>query len=136
MLDEKAKRKPNFDERNSAPVGLADGQSWFVPKPWLEIRPTFRGGRAVGSYPTLSYGPELDGLLGAIGDCTDSLAQIVAVASLAAHLLTQQYDLADADLDELLCFRTRDEVSPQWMHQIVHIATGTSGPKAWSAGGD
>jgi hypothetical protein len=33
MPDEAAKRKPNFDERNSALVILADGQTWYIPKP-------------------------------------------------------------------------------------------------------
>ena len=63
MLDEAAKRKPNFDERNAAPVVLADGQTWYVPKPWLEVRPVFRGGKAVRAYPVLTCGPELDALI-------------------------------------------------------------------------
>ena len=136
MIDEKAKRKDNFDERNSAPVVLADGQVWHVPKPWLEIRPVFRGGKAVNAYPVLTSGAELDELVVAIGDCQDLYAQVLAVASLAAHLLTWHYDLADAELDELLAFRRSCPESLDWVREIIGIATGRSGPKASSAGGD
>ena len=87
MIDEASKRKPNFDERNAAPVVLADGQTWFVPKPWLEIRPVFRGGKPVSAYRVLTCGPELDGLVEAIKDADDLDLQVSAVASLAAHLL-------------------------------------------------
>ena len=135
MLDEAAKRKPNFDERNSVPVVLADGQSWHVPKPWLEIRPVFRRGRAVSSYPVLTCGPELDGLIEAMADCDDLDNQVVAAASLAAHLLLWHYDLSDADLDTLLAFRATDETSLNWLREVFAVATGRSGPKRSRAGG-
>ena len=135
MLDEKSKRKPNFDERNAAPVVLADGQSWWVPKPWLETRPVFRGGKAVTAYPVLTCGPTLDALIEAIAEAEDGIVQISFVASLAAHLLTWHYDLADAELDQLLAFRSADEASANWMREIFAIATGQSGPKACRAGG-
>ena len=136
MLDEQTKRKPNFDERNSVPVVLADGQSWFVPKPWLEIRPVFRGGRAVTAYRVLTCGAELDALVEALSDCDDLQAQIMAIASLAAYLLTWHYDLADSELDQLLAFRQGDEASLAWFREVCQIAMGHSGPKVWCAGGD
>jgi hypothetical protein len=129
MIDEKSKRKPNFDERNSAPVVLADGQVWHVPKPWLEIRPVFRSGRAVTAYPVLTSGSQLDELLDAIGGCEDLYAQIAAVATLGAHLLQWHYDLDDRELDQILAFRVADERSLDWLKQIVAVATGRSGPK-------
>jgi hypothetical protein len=136
VLDEKTKRKPNFDERNAVPVRLADGQSWFVPKPWLEIRPVFRGGKPVSSYRVLTCGPELDRLVEAMSDAADLDAQVSAIASLAAHLLLWHYDLTDAELDELLRFRCSDPASLDWMREVFAVATGRSGPKASSAGGD
>jgi hypothetical protein len=136
MLNEAEKRKPNFDERNSAPVVLADGQTWHVPKPWLEIRPVFRRGKAVSAYPVLTCGAELDGLVEAMSECEDLDSQVVAVASLAAHLLCWHYELTDAELDGLLCFRAADAASVNWLREIFGIATGRSGPKAYSAGGD
>jgi hypothetical protein len=136
MLDEKAKRKDNFDERNSAPVVLADGQSWFIPKPWLEIRPVFRGGKPVSAYRVLTAGPELDALVEAMAQCEDLDCQVIAAASLAAHLLCWHYDLTDAELDSLLAFRAADPASLNWLRDVCAIATGRSGPKVCSAGGD
>ena len=135
MIDERAKRKPNFDERNSAPVVFGDGQTWHVPKPWLEIRPTFRGGKAVASYPVPTYGPEIDALLEAISECEDMVAQITAAASLAAYLLRWHYDLTDEDLDGVLVFRTAAEDPVCWVRDVMAIATGRSGPKRSRAGG-
>jgi hypothetical protein len=136
MIDEAAKRKDNFDQRNAAPVVLADGQPWFIPKPWLEVRPVFRGGKPVNSYRVLTCGPELDALLEAIGECDDLDGQVMALASLAAYLLRWHYELTDEDLDGLLAFRCGDETSFEWMSQVISIATGRSGPKVYRAGGD
>ena len=136
MIDETAKRKPNFDERNAAPVVLADGQTWWIPKPWLEVRPVFRGGRAVTAHRVLTCGAELDGLVEAISDSEDLNGQVMAAASLAAHLLCWHYELTDADLDGLLAFRCGDEQSIDWLKEVFAVATGRSGPKASSAGGD
>ncbi len=136
MIDEKTKRKPNFDERNAAPVVFADGQTWFVPKPWLEIRPVFRGGKATAAYPVPTCGPELDALIEAVADAEDRVAQVAAVATLAAELMSWHYDLADAELDQLLAFRLADEASMNWIREVFDIATGQSGPKAYGAGGD
>jgi hypothetical protein len=130
MIDEASKRKPNFDARNSAPVVLADGQSWFVPKPWLEIRPVFRGGRAVAAYPVLTCGPKLDALVEAMAECEDLNSQVMAAASLTAHLLCWHYDLSDQELDQLLAFRRGDDASLKWMCESMAIVAGRSGPKA------
>ena len=136
MLNEESKRKPNWSERNSAPVVLADGQSWWIPKPWLEIRPVFRRGRAVSAYPVPTQGPELDELVDAMAECEDRSGQVMAAASLAAHLLSWHYELTDSELDGLLCFRKGDDASLEWMKQVCDIAMGASGPKVFCAGGD
>ena len=82
MFDERAKRNPEFDERNSTWITLADGGRWAFPKPWLEIHATFRDGRAVASYPVLTYGPDLEELVHAIDQCRDNAALLVGAASL------------------------------------------------------
>jgi hypothetical protein len=130
MIDETAKRRPTFDGANSAPVVLADGQTWHVPKPWLEVRPIFRGGKPVSAYRVLTCGAELDALIEAMSDADELDAQVVGVASLAAYMLRWNYDLADAELDQLLAFRCSDPESLQWMRDVFAIATGRSGPKA------
>ena len=135
-LNELERRKPTFDEANSVGVTLGDGQKWFVPKPWLEIRPTFSGGRATGNYPVNTYGHELDALVDVIAEAKDSLERLSGIASVAAYLLTQQYELEDGDLDKLLCFRLDDQSSTNWAHQVINVATGHSGPKRLRAGGD
>jgi hypothetical protein len=135
MTEEQSRRLDCFDERHCAPVVLADGQTWFLPKPWLEIRPTFRGGRAESAYPVLTYGPELDALVEAIGNCEDITNTVSAVASLAAYLLQRHYRLTDPDLDRLLCLRVDDESSGDWIGRVIEVATGRSGPKVSSAGG-
>jgi hypothetical protein len=115
---------------------LADGQAWFLPKPWLEIRPVFRGGKVVTAWRVLTCGPELDALVEALGESDDLDSQVMAAASLAAHLLRWHYELTDAELDQLLAFRCADASSLDWMREVFRIATGRSGPKVCSAGGD
>jgi hypothetical protein len=134
MLNEKAKRRETFDERNSVPIVLADGQSWAIPKPWLEIRASFEGGKARTSYPALTYGPELDALVKAIGECRDNVALLCGVASLAAYLVSRNYDLSDDDLDRLFAFRLGDAESWEWARAVMDVATGRSGPKRGSGG--
>ena len=108
MLDEKSRRKETFDQRNSVPVVLADGQAWHLPKPWLDVHPVFRDGKAHSSFPVLTYGPELDALVKSMGECEDNSSLLVGAASLGAYLLSQNYHLSDADLDQLFVFRIGD----------------------------
>lgn len=136
MLSELERRKPNFDEVNSVRVVLADGQRWALPKPWVEIRPVFRNGAAVDVQVSLTYGPHIDALIASVGVAETWGQMVSAVASLAAWMLCWHYDLADDDLDELLAYRVGDPVSSAWIEQVTETATGRSGPKAGSAGGD
>ena len=135
MLDEAAKRKPNFDERNSAPVVLADGQTWWVPKPWLEIRPVFRGGKAVTAYPVLTCGPELDGLIEAMADCEDRRAgHRRGFAGGSPAVLALRADRRRAGRAAGISGGRRRSVD--WLREVFAVATGRSGPKVYSAGGD
>jgi hypothetical protein len=134
MLNEKAKRRETFDERNSIPVMLADGQAWAIPKPWLEIRASFGNGKAQTTYPVLTYGPELDALVKAIGECQDNTALLCGAASLGAYLLSQNYDLSDEVLDRLFAFRVGHPESWDWARAVMDVATGRSGPKRGSGG--
>jgi hypothetical protein len=134
VLDEKSRRKESFDQRNCVPVVLADGQAWHLPKPWLEVHPIFREGKAHSSYPVLTYGPELDALVKAMGECDDNSALLIGAASLGAYLLSQNYNLSDADLDQLFVFRIGDSSSRDWAMAVLQVATGQSGPKVSSGG--
>ncbi len=134
MLDEKSRRKESFDQPNSVPVVLADGQTWHLPKPWLDIHPVFRDGKAQSSYPILTYGPELDAMVKAMGECDDDSALLICAASLGAYLLSQNYHLSDNELDQLFVFRIGDSLSRDWAMAVMQIATGQSGPKVSSGG--
>lgn len=134
MIDEFARRKPNFDEPNSVAVTFVDGQVFFVPKPWVEIRPAFKAGKATRTSRLLTCGPELDAILNSIQDA-DGDDAVAAVATLAAHLLLWHYDLADDELDTLLAYRIGDPTSIAWIGAVMDVATGSSGPKVERAGG-
>jgi hypothetical protein len=131
MFDEKALRKPAFDETTSAPVVLADGQEWWLPKPWLEVRPVFRGGKAVDTVGLMTAGGEFDALKNAVHDAENDGA-IVAAANLAAYMLTRNYDLADEQLSALLGWRE----GSTWLRDVMRHCAGVNGPKPGSAGGD
>jgi hypothetical protein len=136
MIDERARRKPGFDEPNSVWITLADGARWAFPKPWLEVHASFREGRAVSTYPVFTYGPELDELVDAIGECRDNAALIIGAASLGALLLRHNYDLSDGDLDRLFAVRIDDPSSWEWAQAVIDVATGSGGSRSFRGGSD
>lgn len=135
MLDEPSKRRETCDPRSSVPVRLADGQEWLFPKPFIEIHASFDGGKARATYPVLTYGPDLDALVEAMGQCDDNAALLIGAASLGAYLLKQNYDLADEELDLLFTFRLGDPDSWDWARSVIDIATGQSGGQSFFGGG-
>jgi hypothetical protein len=135
MLDERAKRRDTFDEANSAWITLADGQAWAFPKPWLEIHASFHGERATGHYPLITVGPELDELVEALSGCEDNTALLSGAATLGAHLLCRNYDLAERDLDQLFAFRIAEPSSWDWAREVIGVATGQSGTRSFRGGG-
>jgi hypothetical protein len=134
MTDERAKRKPGFDERNSAWITLADGARWAFPKPWLEVYASFRDGRAVSTCPVLTYGPELDELVNAVGECRENATLIIGAATLGAFLLRHNYDLSDEELDRLFAVRVDDPSSWDWARAVVEVATGCGGSRSFRGG--
>jgi hypothetical protein len=136
VLDELSRRKPNFDERNSAPITFVDNQVFYVPKPWLDVRPSFAAGMATTCYTCYTNGPLIDGLLDLAADADDPFERVAAAASIAAIMLQHHYELDDAELDRLLAFRIGDEASADWGTQVISVATGRSGPKVGRGIGD
>lgn len=135
MISEPSRRKPEFDAKNGVPIRLADGQEWTFPKPWLEIHAQFSGGKARSHYPVLTCGPELDELIDALRDCEDNAALLCGAATLGAHMLTRNYDLADAELDALFAFRPGDPSSWAWVDEVIAVSTGEGGARSFRAGG-
>jgi hypothetical protein len=134
VFKEEMRRRLTFSIADNVSVVLADQQAWFFPKPWIEIRPTFRSGKVCSSRCVVTYGVELDNLIKNIAATSDDEEIIAAIVSLGSHLLRANYDLQDSELDELFRFRVGDEASLAWAKEIMEIATGHSGPKVLSGG--
>lgn len=135
MIIEATRRRPGFDAEQCAWIRLADGQEWAFPLPWLEQRAKFSGGKAVGTYLAIAYGNEADDLVAAIAACEGDGARIAGVATLAAMLLRENYDLADFELDTLLAFRPGDPATMGWPAEVMYAATGKRGRRTRPDGG-
>lgn len=139
-LIEHVRRKADLDLEICTSIRLADGQDWYFPRPWLEIVPHFRDGKAVARSRLLTCGPELDLLLEMIAEEEDPVREILAVMTLGGFLLQRNYDLTDEDLERLFVYRPRDPASQDMLRSIIDVATGGSGlrgitdPKACAAG--
>ena len=135
VVDEPGKRKDCFDEANSVWVDFANGNRLAVPKPWLQIRPLFRRGKPVNTCRVFTYSEEIDGLIEAIGDAANIGEFVSGVASLGAYLLGQQYDLADAELNNILAYNATEPSTLEWTQTLIDIARGRSGKKVARDGG-
>ncbi len=134
VIDEKSRRRSSFELEHSVPVVLGDAQTWYFPKPWLEIQPCFRDGKVARVRSVLTYGQEMEDLIDAIRASVDDCGTISAIASLGAFMLGWNYELSDADLDTLFSFRSVEHMSAAWPTQVIDLATGQSGPKLSSDG--
>jgi hypothetical protein len=130
MIHEITRRRPSFNPAKSVPVVFADGCTWWLPKPRVTVRPVFKNGRTVNvdgrclRFPHIGYGDDdIDALLALIAETDDPGSIVELVATLAAELLRRNYDLSDAELDELLCIRPADPASLGWLKAVVEVAT-------------
>ena len=144
MLDEKSLRKPSFDEANSCPVVLADGQQWFLRRPLVCIKPEFKGGRAVAAREriTLDGSSELEKLrerskasakVREDDEGEDSFLSLVL--SMAAMLLAPNYNLTDEQYGEILSFDVGTDDRYSFVPDIIGIVDGAGPPKGRSAPG-
>lgn len=137
MIDEKSLRKPAFDEANSAPVVLADGQAWHFPKPWYAVRPRFRNGRVESVPMVATAGTEFHRLREAVREAArggEPDPFYMAATQFAAHMLSANYEVPDEVLDEILTVPVDRERT--WVNDVIAVANGSSGLKASSGGGD
>lgn len=125
MLDEKALRKPSF-QPESNPVVLADGQTWWLAKPSIRLRPSFSGGHAVSVKARTTWGDAFDEMVESVesNTATDSFN---AILNLGAFMLSQNYNLTDGDLEDLFVVTLGDEPSGV-LSEIMSTARG-EGPK-------
>lgn len=132
MLDEKALRRPTF-QPESAPVVLADGQTWWLAKPTIRLRPSFGGGKAVSVATRTTWGDDFDALAESV-DSGTAVDMFNAILNLGAFMLSQNYDLADSDLEDLFVVTISGDEPSELLGDIVKIAKGQA-PKP-SPGGD
>lgn len=123
-LIEKHRRKPEFDATACTAVELANGQEWYLARPAIQITPVFQDSKAVAGNHLLTCGDELDLLLGMIAEQTEPTAQILAVLTLGAFLLLENYDLEDSELERLLIYRHGEPRSEAMVKGIIDVATG------------
>lgn len=128
-IEEQARRRPGF--RADVPVVLADGQTWFLRKPSIII------GRKSGPdgndfQPRVSFGPAYWEKLQAFFDAVefaedDPKRGIVSQLDLCIALLQVNYDISDAEADELVLFDFADEPEPEAEERrkvMLDVATG------------
>ncbi len=132
MLDESALRKSTF-QADSAPVVMADGQAWHLPRPYVEFFPRYEGGQLVTVASETHLGPEFDRLVEAALPSDTGGVSFQAYFALAGWLLERNYDLPDEALGALLRHRRDDDASIERMRGVLDVATGQA-PKAPAAG--
>ena len=137
MIDEKSKRKDNFDEANSVPIVLADGQAWHFEKPWVRLKPLkrrvkFAGGK-MSSLRLETDDPDFDRLRSALFDSSESFYG--PLCDMAAFLLLRQYNLTDEELSDLIVFEEATENGNPWIAELIGVVAGTS-PKPSGDGSD
>jgi hypothetical protein len=135
MLDEKALRKPSWDEASGEWVTLTDGQQWLFPKPWVDVYPKFVDGVPVLGSET-NFGPEFDAKLKAAKDATSDDDFCLTVFVLAMDMLGRNYTLAEADYSALVRWRRGSAMGESIISAAYGIAQGTSGPKATPVGSE
>jgi hypothetical protein len=132
VLSELSRRRLDFDATDTASVVLGDGQTWYLPKPVLRLKPIFRGGKVVESQ-VVTTDPQFNVLRQAVSDAGDTVAFNV-IAELAAYLLSKNYNLSDDDLSEILAYDTATEAGAGWPTAVMDVAWGRNAPKASSGG--
>jgi len=134
MLDEKALRKPGWEEASGTWVTLGDGQRWLLPKPFVRTRATRVEGRLVLGSKT-SFGPEFDALVKAVRD-SDEETFVTTIIELASDMLGRNYGLVEDDRLDLIGTDSSGAASREWMGQALAVAYGNDAPKPSSGGSE
>lgn len=135
MLDEKLLRRPTFNEAASAPITLPGGGTWYLPKPILQLRACFVGGKRSGEAILCSDDPEFDRLREAVEKAaSDTEADFDGSAiDLAAYMLLKNYDLTDDQLGEAFATIFSSDRGKDWINNVMAMAYGQA-PKPSAVG--
>lgn len=124
MLDQHLLRRPGFSP--GPEVILGDGERWSFPIPTLRLFPIRdeEGRIAVGGGP--SFGAEYEALMDELVDCNpeDTTARLTIQFRMACLLLTQNYELTDRDLRDLLLIDAHDPECCERWRAINQVMTG------------
>jgi hypothetical protein len=106
-LDEQALRRPEFED--GAPVVLADGQEWRLPRPRVRLVPddSDRGFKLRLALPADEG--RFQTLMDTLDAATEGVDLMRAELAVARHLLLLNYDLTPAQVADLLQFSYRDD---------------------------
>jgi len=96
----------------------------MLPLPYVELRPVFKDGKPVFVTRSLSYNPEIDGVIDAIAKTESDGSRIVLSIALGGLLLQRNYDVTDDELGDLIKWRGDDPASYILLQRFVGIATG------------
>ena len=132
-LNEQALRRPEFED--GAPVTLADGQEWRLPRPRVRLVPdeSDMGFKVRVACP--GDNGRFQELMDALDAATDGVDLMRAELAVGRHLLCLNYDLTPAQVADLLQFSYRDD-DPEGMairEAVMGVAFG-NGPKRSDAG--
>jgi hypothetical protein len=131
MLDERSRRKPGFTP--GVAVVLADGQEWTFPLPRLRVTPRRDGDRyaaRVGRVGLPDYEHWAEVLTGSV--MLPPEEEWAVRMGAAATMLEQNYELSEAELEELLVWEADDPESDARWDAIERAILGIR-PKASSA---
>lgn len=125
MLDERALRKPGFQEGYR--VKLADGQEWAFPKPRMVFKPKIVNG-TIDFDGGPSFGPEFDDKLEVLLGVREAtpVERLRIKFEMAVRLLKANYDLRDEDFGELIVLVVGDPVSDERWDELDKVLAGSS----------
>lgn len=125
MLNELEMRKPEFQD--GYPVQLADGQTWFIPRPRICFYPTVVDGKiAIGGGPT--FGPEFDGMLDILFGVNDVEPQeyLRAEFEMTVRLLQANYNLTVEQIAPLITMELGNPASEARWEAIREAIRGNA----------
>ena len=127
MLIEMAFRRPEFC--GGQLVKMADGTSWYVPQPKIDLDPSRLGTKEdFEAGPRTLFGFEFDRLVDACNAAGTDAEMARALMALAIDLMGRNYDLSPDQYGSLLRFVADPDDGNESLLAIYRIATG-QGPR-------
>jgi hypothetical protein len=129
-MDEATRRRDTFDLEKSAPLVLADGQTWHARRPVLAVAPEFGADGSVTllncyELPRLDgQGVDLDfdGLVKTMLTSRDNEG-LKAIFAVVRHMLLSNYDLTPEELSGLLRWHASDPAFSRFITAVMEAAT-------------